>query len=137
MQQVRIGLIGLGTVGSGVYQAIQKNGALMASRLGVQFHVAKVVVRDLEKKRSARVPASILTTDWASVVEDGFRDMAQARYYYALWPGFALALALLWKRAGPGPVRRITTAALTISLVGSSAAYAVIRLYLAGMPAIY
>jgi hypothetical protein len=74
---------------------------------------------------------------WASVVEDGFRDMAQARYYYALWPGFALALALLWKRAGPGPVRRITTAALAISLVGSSAAYAVITLYLAGIPAIY
>ena len=75
MQQVRIGLIGLGTVGSGVYQAIQKNGALMASRLGVQFHVAKVAVRDLEKKRSARVPASILTTDWAGVVEDPEIDL--------------------------------------------------------------
>ncbi len=42
----------------------------MASRLGIQFHVAKVAVRDGQKKRAARVPDAVLTTDWASVVED-------------------------------------------------------------------
>ena len=36
MQTVNIGLIGGGTVGGGVYKALRRNGALMASRLGVR-----------------------------------------------------------------------------------------------------
>ena len=53
MQQANLGLVGGGTVGGGVFQAIQRNGALVASRLGVRLAVAKVAVRDLAKARSA------------------------------------------------------------------------------------
>jgi homoserine dehydrogenase len=75
MQQVNLGLVGLGTVGTGVYQAIHRNGALMASRLGIQFNVAKVAVRDLKKTRSVRVPEGVLTDDWESVVKDPKIDL--------------------------------------------------------------
>ena len=75
MQQVNLGLIGLGTVGTGVYQAIQQNGALMACRLGLRFHVAKVAVRDLKKARSTAVPPSLITTDWAAIVHDPKIDL--------------------------------------------------------------
>jgi homoserine dehydrogenase len=75
MQQVNLGLVGLGTVGTGVYQAIHRNGALMASRLGIQFNVAKVAVRDLKKARSVRVPEGVLTDDWESVVKDPKIDL--------------------------------------------------------------
>ena len=70
MQQVNLGIIGGGTVGGGVYQAIQRNGLLMASRLGVRLHVARVAVRDLKKQRAVRLPTALLTTDWRSVVQD-------------------------------------------------------------------
>jgi homoserine dehydrogenase len=70
MQQVNLGIIGGGTVGGGVYQAIQRNGALMASRLGVEFRVVKVAVRDLKKPRAVNIPARLLTTDWQSVIDD-------------------------------------------------------------------
>ena len=70
MLQVNIGLIGGGTVGGGVYQAIQRNGALMASRLGVNLRVTRVAVRDLAKPRPVKIPAQLLTQDWKSVVED-------------------------------------------------------------------
>src|ERR1043166_2073800 len=40
MQQVNLGIVGGGTVGGGVFQAIQRNGALISSRLGVRLHVA-------------------------------------------------------------------------------------------------
>ena len=70
MQQLNLGIIGGGTVGGGVYQAVQRNGALMASRLGVQIQVMKVAVRDLARKRAVPIPKSLLTTDWASVVHD-------------------------------------------------------------------
>jgi homoserine dehydrogenase len=70
MEKVNLGIIGSGTVGGGVYQAIQRNGLLMASRLGVQLRVAKVAVRDLKKDRAVKVPPALLTTDWESVVND-------------------------------------------------------------------
>jgi homoserine dehydrogenase len=52
MQQVNLGIIGGGTVGSGVYEALQRNGALMASRLGVGLEITRVAVRDLKKRNA-------------------------------------------------------------------------------------
>jgi homoserine dehydrogenase len=70
MQQVKLGIIGGGTVGSGVYDALQRNGALVASRLGVNVVVERVAVRDLKKTRAAKIPHRLLTTDWREVVFD-------------------------------------------------------------------
>jgi homoserine dehydrogenase len=70
MQQVNLGIIGAGTVGGGVYQAIQRNGGLMASRLGVRFEIVKMAARDLRKRRAVSIPKPLLTSDWRSVVED-------------------------------------------------------------------
>src|SRR5687767_11716572 len=68
MQQVNLGIVGGGTVGGGVFQAIQRNGELMASRLGIWLNVARMAVRDVQKKRAVKIPKTILTTDWQSVV---------------------------------------------------------------------
>ena len=70
MQQVNLGIIGGGTVGGGVFQAIQRNGALISSCLGVRLHVAKMAVRNIHKPRPVKIPAALLTTDWAGVVND-------------------------------------------------------------------
>jgi homoserine dehydrogenase len=70
MQQVNLGIIGGGTVGGGVFQAIQRNGALFSSRLGVRLQIARMVVRDIHKPRAVKIPAGLLTTDWAGVVND-------------------------------------------------------------------
>lgn len=69
MRQINLGIIGGGTVGGGVFQAVQRNGALMASRLGVELRVARVAVRDLKIARGPHPPA-LLTTDWRTVVAD-------------------------------------------------------------------
>lgn len=70
MQQLNLGIVGGGTVGGGVFQAIQRNGPLMASRLGVRIHVAKMAVRNIKKRRPIQIPRSLLTTEWKSIVED-------------------------------------------------------------------
>ena len=75
MRQVRLAIIGGGTVGGGVVQALQRNGALMSSRLGVELHVARVVVRDLRKARPVKISKKLLTTDWRSVVADPQIDL--------------------------------------------------------------
>ena len=70
MQQVNLGIIGGGTVGSGVYEALQRNGPLLASRVGVPVKVHRVAVRDLKKQRATNIPRALLTTDWREVVLD-------------------------------------------------------------------
>jgi homoserine dehydrogenase len=70
MQQVNLGMIGGGTVGSGVFHALQLNGGLMASRIGVKVSVRKVAVKAFDEPRPYAIPASHMTTDWQSVVAD-------------------------------------------------------------------
>jgi homoserine dehydrogenase len=70
MQQVNLGLIGGGTVGSGVFHALQLNGGLMASRIGVRVNVRKVAVKAFAEPRPYEIPRSCMTTDWHSLVAD-------------------------------------------------------------------
>jgi homoserine dehydrogenase len=70
MQQVNLGMIGGGTVGSGVFHALQLNGGLMASRIGVKVKVHKVAVKALDEQRPYPISRLLMTTDWQSVVND-------------------------------------------------------------------
>jgi homoserine dehydrogenase len=70
MRSVNIGIVGGGTVGSGVFKAIQQNGALLTSRLGIEFRIVRMAVRDLRKRRAVTLPRRLLTADWAEVVQD-------------------------------------------------------------------
>jgi len=70
MQQVNLGMIGGGTVGSGVYHALQLNGGLMASRLGIKIAVRQVAVKAFNEPRPYEIPRPLMTTDWQSVVND-------------------------------------------------------------------
>ncbi len=70
MQQVNLGLIGGGTVGSGVFHALQLNGSLMASRIDVKVAVRKVAVKAFDEPRPYPISRSLMTTDWQSVVND-------------------------------------------------------------------
>ena len=70
MQQVNIGMMGGGTVGSGVFHAWQKNGGLMAARLGVKLVFRKVAVKAFDEPRPYPIPRDIMTTDWQEVVND-------------------------------------------------------------------
>jgi homoserine dehydrogenase len=71
MQQVNLGIIGGGTVGSGVFGHLQRNATLMASRLGIKINLVKVAVKAYEEpQRKVEIPRSYLTLDWQSLVND-------------------------------------------------------------------
>jgi homoserine dehydrogenase len=70
MQTFNLGMIGGGTVGSGVFHALQVNGDLLAARTGVNIKVRKVAVKALDEPRPYEIPASLMCTDWKSVVHD-------------------------------------------------------------------
>ena len=74
-----IGLAGFGTVGSGVWNTIEKNGELISDRTGsdVSLHITKILVRDLKKTRATKsaVPQEMLTTNWQELVNDPSVDI--------------------------------------------------------------
>ena len=69
-KEIGLGLIGLGTVGSGVVKILKSQARRIASQTGVKLVLRRVAVRSASKKRLAKVPRSILTTRPMSVVED-------------------------------------------------------------------
>src|SRR6267378_963297 len=69
-QQVNLGMIGGGTVGSGVYHALQLNGGLIACRIGVSVKIRKVAVKAFDEPRPYPIPESLMTTNWQEVVND-------------------------------------------------------------------
>ncbi|MSR66628.1 MAG: homoserine dehydrogenase [Pedosphaera sp.] len=66
--QVNVGMIGGGTVGGGVYRALQRNGSLMTARLGIRFKIGQVAVQNLKRTRAVKFPRAILTDDWRAVI---------------------------------------------------------------------
>lgn len=69
MQQVNLGIIGLGTVGSGVFDALKLNGNLLSSRIGVRVQIGKIAVRSV-KKCSSKIPRNLLTENWRELIDD-------------------------------------------------------------------
>ena len=67
---IGIGLVGFGTVGSGVWEFLQQNAELISQRAGVTTEIKRIAVRDINKPRSKDVPSDIFTTDWQDVVND-------------------------------------------------------------------
>jgi len=72
-----IGLAGFGTVGSGVWKILERNGGLITSRSrgNVSLEIRKICVRDLSKPRDVDAPAEIFTTDLMEVVNDPAVDI--------------------------------------------------------------
>lgn len=69
MESIKIGLLGCGTVGTGVLKVFRKNGKIITEKVGRPLEVKKVLVRDKNKKREA-VDEAILTTDPKEILED-------------------------------------------------------------------
>jgi homoserine dehydrogenase len=70
MKPVKVGLLGFGTVGSGVVKAFQQNGQLMARRLGGPVELVRIADLDIVTPRPVQVDRTLLTTDAAAVLDD-------------------------------------------------------------------
>jgi homoserine dehydrogenase len=69
-QKINIGIIGLGVVGSGTVRTLLENAEQISARIGADFVIKRVAVRDLTKKRDVELPRSILTSNAVDVTDD-------------------------------------------------------------------
>lgn len=67
---IHIGLLGLGTIGSGAYRVLSKHKQSYPVKVGTRLNIATIAVRNKRKKRLVNVKSSMLTTDPGSIVND-------------------------------------------------------------------
>jgi len=70
MERVYIGLIGFGTVGTGVVKILQEKAKLLEERLGFSLILKKIADLDITRDRGIKVSPAILTANVTEVIED-------------------------------------------------------------------
>jgi homoserine dehydrogenase len=75
MKEINIGLLGCGTVGTGVAKLLIENKDLLIARVGAALNLKSVADIDIETDRGIQFPAGVLTTDAQKVLNDPEIDM--------------------------------------------------------------
>ena len=70
MQRIKIGLMGYGTVGSGIWKIICENKAKIEENCGYELEVSKILVQDTSKKRVGIPDPNMLTNNPSDILED-------------------------------------------------------------------
>lgn len=68
MKEIKVGLLGLGTVGSGVVKIIEDHQDRLRHQLGCPVSIAKILVQNINKERDVRITPTILTTDVNDII---------------------------------------------------------------------
>jgi len=69
-RDIRVGLIGFGTIGTGVVKLLQRNRRQIRDRLGATLTLARIADIDLKTDRGVRIDRRILTNDAAHLLDD-------------------------------------------------------------------
>ncbi len=70
VREIRIGLVGCGTVGRGVLEMLERQRDAVAERYGVRFRVSRIAVRDLNKDRGPRAASIPIGDNALELVSD-------------------------------------------------------------------
>ncbi|WKA53794.1 homoserine dehydrogenase [Planococcus shixiaomingii] len=73
--EISIGLLGLGTVGSGVATILQQHQEDLRHKLGTKVSIKKVLIKDKNKERLSALDPSIFTTDIDELLTDPSLDI--------------------------------------------------------------
>jgi homoserine dehydrogenase len=72
---IGIGLLGLGTVGTGVFNILKSQAAQIEKKTGVRLEIRKICVRSLKKHRAARASSKVITTRVDDILNDPAVDI--------------------------------------------------------------
>jgi homoserine dehydrogenase len=70
VKAISIGLLGLGTVGSGVVKIIKNHQDKLMHQVGCPVEIKKILVQDLHKTRPDEVDTSLLTSNPSDILQD-------------------------------------------------------------------
>ena len=67
---IKIGLLGLGTVGSGVYSILEKHSENLKSKIGTGLQIEKILVRDVSRQRDIDFDSGLLTDKAEDILDN-------------------------------------------------------------------
>ena len=70
MKEIKVGLIGFGTVGSGVARILQRNSRLIEKHMGARLVLKRIADVDLQTDRGVKLKPSVLTPRAEEVIRD-------------------------------------------------------------------
>ncbi|MEK6808119.1 MAG: homoserine dehydrogenase [Nanoarchaeota archaeon] len=73
--EIRIGVIGIGTIGSGVIKILKANNSLIEKRTGINLVIKKACDKNLEQGTKLGLSRAVLTTDYKDIINDDSIDI--------------------------------------------------------------
>ena len=70
MKNIKVGIIGFGTIGSGVVKALMSRRQLLKDKSGLDITVARICDKDLKRKRPVKVSKKLLTNSVSKLLYD-------------------------------------------------------------------
>jgi len=70
MKAIKIGLLGMGNVGSGTYRILEMNKAQIEETVGSEVEIVKILVRDVNKNRGIDIPKEKLTDNADDIINN-------------------------------------------------------------------
>jgi homoserine dehydrogenase len=75
LEKISIGLLGLGTVGSGVVKVIRNHQDKLVHGVGCSVQIKKILVKDAAKERGGEVDAAMITVHSDEIIDDPAIDV--------------------------------------------------------------
>lgn len=72
---INAALLGLGTVGTGVYKVLKLQKGEMEQKIGAVVEIKKILVRNLKKAAAKIQEPELLTNNWNEIIEDDSIDI--------------------------------------------------------------
>ena len=73
-RKIRAAILGFGTVGTGVFKIIQKQKEEFPHKIGAEFEISKILVRNVNKAREG-ISSEIITDKWTDIINDESIDI--------------------------------------------------------------
>jgi homoserine dehydrogenase len=75
MRKINLGLIGFGTVGSGLVKILREKKTFLAEKIGTQINIKKICDKDMLSKRTVKIDRQLLTKDAHEIINDPHIDI--------------------------------------------------------------
>ncbi|MBI1912788.1 MAG: homoserine dehydrogenase [Deltaproteobacteria bacterium] len=69
-ERINVGLIGFGTVGTGVVKVLKENSGIILDKLGCELHLKRVADKDTTRDRGVKLEDGVLTPDAMDIIND-------------------------------------------------------------------
>ncbi len=70
MDKINVGLIGFGTVGSGVVKILNENAGVIRDKVGLEIALKRIADKDVKSDRGVDIGSAVLTADASDVLSD-------------------------------------------------------------------